>query len=149
MRKGLDERGVEPLAMKILAGIVLFAIGLGIGYGVYIWARGGVQQTLSFTVTVSPGSCTIGIPTSGENTKTISVSVEKIGAYDKTVALTATGQPTGVTVSFSPASGKPTFGSTMTITVSSEATPGTTTLTVRATGEDTTEQTGTLELTLV
>jgi uncharacterized membrane protein len=91
----------------------------------------------------------VGIPASGENTKTVSVSVDKIGTYDKTVALSATGQPNGVSVSFSPASGKPTFGSTMTITVSSGATAGTTTLTIRATGEDATEKTCTLELTLV
>jgi aminopeptidase S len=146
--RGLDERGVEPLAMKIFAGIVLLVIGLGIGYGVYMWASGGVQQTLSFSVTVSP-SCTVGIPASGENTKTVSVSVEKIGTYDKTVTLDATGEPDNVTVSFSPKSGVPEFGSTMTIRVSSGATPGTTTLTIRATGADGIEKVATFTLTLV
>ena len=145
-----EERGVEPLAMQIFAGIVLLVIGLGIGYAVYMWAGRGVEQTLSFSVTISSNGTTIGIPDSGDNTKTFTVNVNaQISGYDKTVMLSATGQPTGVTVSFSPASGTPTFGSTMTISVDNTAIPGATTLTIRATGTDATEQTDTFTLTLV
>lgn len=149
MRKGLDERGVEPLAMQILAGIVLLVIGLGIGYTVFTWAGRGTQQALSFSVSVSPNSTTIGRPATSDNTKNVSVTVSRIGAYDKTVTLSATGQPTGVTVNFSPLSGIPAFGSTMTVGVDNSAILGTTTLTIKATGTDGVEQVATLELTLV
>jgi aminopeptidase S len=150
VKKGLrEERGVEPLAMQIFAGIILLVIGLGIGYAVFTWAGKGTQQALSFSVSVSPNSTTIVIPATGDNTKNLNVTVNRIGAYDKTVTLIATGQPTGVTVSFSPASGIPGFGSTMTVEVDNRATSGTTTLTIKATGTDGVEQVATLELTLV
>ncbi|MDI6642925.1 MAG: hypothetical protein QMD95_02615, partial [Candidatus Hodarchaeaceae archaeon] len=70
------ERGVEPLAMKIFAGIVLLVLGLGIGYAVYTWTRGGVTQQLSFEVTVSPTSATIGRPAADYNSTTAQVSVQ-------------------------------------------------------------------------
>ena len=150
MGKGLlrEEQGVEPLAMKIMAGVILLVIGLGIGYGIYTMVGRQAIGMLSFSVNVSPSSTTIGIPDSGDNTKNVTVSVERIGTYDQSVTLTAEGQPTGVNVSFSPASGTPTFGSTMTITVSSTASVGTTTITIKATGTDDTQQSATLELTL-
>ncbi len=47
-----------------------------------------------------------------------------------TVTLSATGQPTGVTIGFSPASGTPAFPSEMTIDVASTASPGTYTITI-------------------
>lgn len=140
-----EERGVEPLAMKIFAGIVLLVIGLGIGYGVYMWASGGVHETLSFSVDVSPNSATL---SAGENIN-VTVTVRRIGTYDKTVTLDATGEPDDVTVSFSPTSGVPEFGSTMTIRVASGATPGATTLTIRARGTDDIEKVATFTLTLV
>jgi len=143
-----DERGVEPLAMKIFAGIVLLMIGLGIGYAVYTWAGKGAQQMLSFMVSVSSDNVTIKIPEDGESTKNLSVTVTRLGPYDETVSLDAEGEPTGVKVSFSPASGTPDFGSTMTITVNNSATPGTTTITIKATGADDTQKSATLELTL-
>jgi aminopeptidase S len=147
----LDQRGVEPLAMKIFAGIVLLVIGLGIGIGVFSLAATGSQQLLAFNVTLDGQfslSTTIGIPTEGDNSKTIQVSVTKLGTYDKTVTLDATGEPTGVTVSFSPASGTPDLGSTMTVVVDNNATAGATTITVKATGSDATQKSATLSLTL-
>jgi len=152
MRKVLrDEHGVEPLAMKIFAGIVLLVIGLGIGYAVFTWAGRGTQQALSFSVSVSPNSTTIGIPDNAEynNTKNVDVTVSRIGTYDKTVTLNATGKPDNVDVDFSPPSGIPAFGSTMRISVDNDATAGTTTLTIKATGTDGTEQVATFTLTLV
>ncbi len=91
---------------------------------------------------------TITRPTSGTTTVTLSVSVQRIGSYDKNVDLTATGAPTGVTVSFSPGSGTPSFGSTMTVAVDSSAALGKTTITIKATGADAVQQTATFELTV-
>jgi len=146
--KRLDQRGVEPLAMKLFAGIVLLVIGLGIGYAVYTWAGQGATGMLSYTVSVSPTSATVTKPTSGSTPVSLSVSVHRISVYDKNVTLVATGVPTGVTVSFAPNSGTPSFGSTMTVTVSSSADPGRTTITIKATGSDSVEQTATFELTV-
>ena len=145
MKKGLDQRGVEPLALQIFAGVILLVIGLGIAYGIYIWAGKGATGVLSFSVSVSPTS---GTENRGGNF-TVSVSVQRIGSYDKTVALTATGVPDNVTYSFSPNSGVPSFFSTMTISVNSGANTGKTTITIKATGPDAVEQTAAFELTVV
>jgi len=69
--------------------------------------------------------------------------------YDKQVTLSATGMPTGVNVSFSSQSGIPEFGSTMTINFDDTAELGTTTITIRGTGEDDTTKSTTFELTIV
>ena len=148
MAKRLNQRGVEPLSMQLFAGIVLLVIGLGIGYAVYTWAGKGATGMLSYTVSVSPTGSTITRPTTGSTTVDLSVSVQRIGSYDKSVELTATGAPTGVTVSFSPGSGTPSFGSSMRVTVSSSAALGKTTITIKATGPDSVEQTATFELTV-
>ncbi|MEM3420892.1 MAG: hypothetical protein QW835_02015 [Candidatus Hadarchaeum sp.] len=144
MAKGLDQCGVEPLAMKLFAGIVLLVIGLGIGYAVYTWAGRGATGMLSFTVSLSPTSATV----RPGNTITVNVSVQRIGPYDKDVSLSASGVPANVTVGFSPSTGVPAFGSTMTIVVGSSAQPGTTTITVKATGTDGVQQTATFDLTV-
>ncbi|MGC8816415.1 MAG: hypothetical protein ACP5PX_01150 [Candidatus Hadarchaeum sp.] len=144
MAKGLDQRGVEPLAMKLFAGIVLLVIGLGIGYAVYTWAGREATGMLSFTVSVSPTSATV----SAGSTITVSVSVQRIGPYDKEVTLSASGVPENVTVNFAPPSGVPAFGSTMTIVVGDSAQTGTTTITIRATGTDGVQQTANFELTV-
>lgn len=149
MVKRLDQKGVEPLAMKLFAGIVLLVIGLGIGYAVYTWAGQGAVGMLSYNVSVSPTNATVTRPTSGSTNVDLSVSVQRISSYDKTVELSATGTPTGVTVSFSPNSGVPSFGSSLRITVSSSAALGKTTITIKATGPDSVEQTATFELTVV
>ena len=147
--KGLleDEAGVEPIVMKIMAGIILLAVGLGIGVALYQQAGMGAEQTLSFSVNVSPTSATIGRPTTSENTITAQVTVQPVLGYDKQVTLSATEMPTGVNVSFSPQSGIPEFGSTMTISVDNTAF-GTTTITIRGTGEDDTTKSTTFELTI-
>ena len=143
-----DERGVEPTALKIMAGVIMLAIGLSIGVAVYKRAGGATPGMLSFSVTLSP-SATIGRPTSGENTKDVSVSVQKILDYSSTVTLSYSGNPSGVTVTFAPSSGTPNFYSTMTVHVDNTTTfAGTTTITIRATGADGTEQTGSFELTV-
>ncbi len=147
----MDERGVEPLAMKLFAGIVLLVIGLGIAYGVYGWASKGARQLLSFSVSIegqTSYSLVVGIPDSGENEVNLEVSVEEIGDYDQTVTLSASGTPSGVSVGFSPASGDPPFGSTLIIRVDNTALSGPTTITIKATGADGTESFAKLQLTL-
>ena len=143
-----DEAGVEPTVMKIMAGIILLAIGLGIGAALYQRAGKGAEEALSFSVNVSPTNATIGKPTTDENTTTAQVTVQPVLGYNKQVTLSATGMPTGVNVSFSPQSGTPEFGSTMTISVDNTAALGTTTITIRGTGVDDTEKTATFELTV-
>lgn len=149
--KGLleDEAGVEPIVMKIMAGIILLAVGLGIGVALYQQVGMGAEQTLSFSVNVSPTSATIGRPTTSENAITPQVTVQPVLGYDKQVTLSATGLPTGVSVSFSPQSSTPEFGSTMTISVDNTADLGTITITIRGTGEDDTTNSTTFRLTIV
>ncbi len=149
--KGLleDEAGVEPIVMKIMAGIILLAVGLSIGVALYQQAGIGAQEALSFSVNVSPTSATIGKPTTSENTITAQVTVQSVLGYNKEVMLSATGMPTGVSVSFSPQSNTPEFGSTMTISVENTAEPGAITITIRGTGEDDTTKSTTFRLTIV
>ncbi len=151
MVKGLleDEVGVEPTVMKIMAGIILLAVGLGIGVTLYQQVGIGAQETLSFSVNVSPTSETIGKPTTSENTITAQVTVQSVLGYDKQVTLSATGMPTGVSVSFSPQSSTPEFDSIMTISVDNTAEPDAITISIRVTGEDGTTKSTTFQLTIV
>ena len=147
MGRYLDDRGVEPLALQIFAGIILLIIGLGIGYAVYTWAGKSATSMLSYNVSASPTSATLTRP-SGDSTVsvTVSISINRIAPYDKTVTLTASGIPDNVTVSFSPNNGTPSFFSTMTVTVGSAARSGT--ITIKATGPDSAEQTARFDLTV-
>lgn len=77
-----DEAGVEPIVMKIMAGIILLAVGLSIGVALYQQAGMGAQEALSFSVNVSPTSVTIGRPTS-EDTINAQVTVQPVLGYDK------------------------------------------------------------------
>ncbi len=145
-KRGLlrDECGVEPTVMKILVGIILIAIGLGIGVTLYRHFGGAATHYLDFTVSVTPEGGTI----ARDDSDTASVSVETFSGYDKIVTLSCSGVPENVEVTFSPVSGTPTFGSTMTIEVGSNASIGTHTLTIKGTGADATEKTATYELTI-
>ena len=86
----------------------------------------------SFTISASPASVSVVQGKSGTSTITTTVA----GGFDSAVALTASGQPTGVTVSFNPTSiAVPGSGvSTMTIAVASTTVAGTYTITVTGTG---------------
>jgi len=114
-----------------MAGVILLAIGLGIGVAVYKTV-GGAVTAMKVDVTLASGT-TIGRPASGENTDSIHVDVTflNIGTAE-TATLDATGEPSGVTVTFSPSSGKPTFYSTMTVSVDNTAALGEYTLTILA-----------------
>ena len=89
-------------------------------------------STPSFTLTASPTSVSVQQGSSGTSTITAAVS----GGYDNSIALSASGMPSGVTASFNPSSiPAPGSGtSTLTLTVGSSAATGTYTINVIGTG---------------
>ena len=92
-------------------------------------ASGGTTPSNDFSVAVSPtsGSVTLG------NTVTATVSTTVTSGSAQSVALTATGGPTGSTVSFSPASVNAGSSSTLSVATTASTTPGTYTITVKGT----------------
>ena len=110
---------------------------------------GGVTQTVSLTLAVTAGTGTgfslAANPTSvaaapGSST-TNTITSTLTGGFNSAVALAASGLPSGVTASFSPASiAAPGSGtSTLTLTASSSAAAGTYAVTVTGTGGGATE----------
>jgi subtilase family serine protease len=102
----------------------------------------------TFIISASPASVSVVQGSNGTSTITTAVS----GGFSSAVALTASGQPTGVTVSFSPTSiAAPGSGtSTMSIAVASTTATGTYTITVTGTsGGITQNATVTLTVTAV
>ncbi|MGE5233604.1 MAG: hypothetical protein ACM3OB_05795, partial [Acidobacteriota bacterium] len=92
-----------------------------------------------FTIAAAPSA--VSIAQGGSGSSTISTAVS--GGFNNAISLSASGTPSGVTVSFSPTSiAAPGSGSsTMTITVGASAAPGTSTITVTGTGGTTTHTT--------
>jgi hypothetical protein len=109
--------------MKLFAGIVLLVIGIGLGYGLYMWAA-GYAEAIKCEITLERISATV----SGEENVTIEVPVELTIKYimgaRENVELNVSGIPSGVTVDFSPTRGVPDFYSNMTIFVTPAAEPG-------------------------
>ena len=95
--------------------------------------------TPNFTISASPGSVTVAPGNSGSSTITVGI----VGGFNSAVALSATGQPAGVTVSFTPASiAAPGAGtSTMSMVVASTTATGTYPITVTGTGGGVTQST--------
>ena len=95
-------------------------------------ALAGTSSAPNFTISASPTSVSVVRGSNGTSTITTAV----LNGFDAAVALSATGQPSGVTVSFSttpiPAPGSGT--STMTMTVASTTATGTYPITVTGTG---------------
>jgi hypothetical protein len=89
-------------------------------------------STPSFTLTANPTSLTVQPGSTGTSTITAAIS----GGFNGAIALSSSGEPSGVTASFSPTSiPAPGSGtSTMTLTVSSSAVAGTYTINVIGTG---------------
>ena len=141
--KGLhrDERGVEPTAMKILVGVILVAIGLGVGITLY--TQFSPEEYLSYIVTATPSSDTI----ARDSSDTVSIEIESLGGHSGVIVLSHGTLPAGVTASFSPENDTGSFGSTMTVTVTNDAGTGVSTITVKATSGDI-EKTATYELTI-
>ncbi len=106
-------------------------------------ALAGTTVTAGFSLSASPTSLSILQGGSGSSTITSTVT----GGFGSAVSLTASGAPSGVTVSFSPSSITGNGSSTMSVTVGSNATTGTYTITVTGTGGGLT-QTTTVTLTV-
>jgi kumamolisin len=100
-------------------------------------------QTSGFTLSASPSSVSVAQGASVTSTITSTTS----GGFNTAVNLTASGQPSGVTVTFSPTSITGTGTSTMTMAVGSSVAAGTYTITVTGTAGATTETT-TVKLTV-
>ena len=82
-----------------------------------------------FTLSVTPGSASV-IPGA---TATYTVSLNPLFGFTDAITLSATGLPTGASVSFNPASITPGTSSTMTVTTSANTPGGNATLTVTGT----------------
>lgn len=99
-------------------------------------------ETKSFTLTLAAEALTVG----QSGTAVVGITLERSN-FEGAVLLSAEGLPEGVTASFAPVS---VTGSTSVLTVSATgtATPGTSTVTIVATGEGVAEQSETLDLTV-
>ncbi|MGC2637195.1 MAG: protease pro-enzyme activation domain-containing protein [Acidobacteriaceae bacterium] len=98
---------------------------------------GGTSTQPGFSLSASPGSVSVVAGNSGNSTITSTVT----GGFDSAVTLSASGQPSGVTVSFSPTSITGSGSSTMAMAVASTVAAGTYTITVKGTSGTTTEST--------
>jgi len=108
-----------------------------------ISALAGTSSGPSFSLSASPSSVTVAQGNAGTSTITSSVT----GGFNGTISLSASGQPSGVTVTFNPTSITGAGTSTMTMTVSSSTAPGTYTITVTGTSGST-QATTTVSLTV-
>jgi subtilase family serine protease len=100
-------------------------------------ALAGSSTTSGFTLSASPASLSVLQGNGGTSTITSTVS----GGFDSAVTLSASGQPSGVTVAFSPSSITGTGTSTANFTVAASATPGTYAVTITGTSGSATETT--------
>jgi subtilase family serine protease len=102
-----------------------------------ISALAGSSSGSGFSLSASPASVTVAQGAKGTSTITSTVT----GGFDSAISLSATGQPTGVTVAFSPTSITGAGTSTLTLTVASSTAPGTYHITVTGTSGSTVETT--------
>jgi subtilase family serine protease len=107
------------------------------GSGLLNTLAGGTSSSPGFSLSASPGGVTIEQGNSGTSTITSAVT----GGFDSAISLAANGQPSGVTVSFSPTSITGAGTSTMTVTVASSTAAGTYQITVTGTSGSTSETT--------
>jgi subtilase family serine protease len=106
-------------------------------------ALAGTSSSPGFNLLASPGSVSVTRGSSGNTTITSTVT----NGFNSAISLSATGQPTGVTVGFNPNSITGAGTSSMTITVGASAATGTYTITVKGKSGGTTE-TATVSLTV-
>ncbi len=88
----------------------------------------------NFTISASPAS--VSVARGGNGTSKITTTVS--GGFNSPIALSATGQPAGVNVTFGPPSIPGAGTSTMTITTPHNTAPGSYTITVKGTSGATT-----------
>ena len=112
--------------------ITVTGTGGGITHTTSVGLTVTAQGTPAFTISASPTSVSVVQGSNGTSTITTAVS----GGFDSAIALSASGQPSGVTVSFNPTSiAAPGSGSsTMTLAVASTTATGSYTITVSGTG---------------
>lgn len=117
---------VEPRPLDILVPAgktqseVLLSFNENTGAYARVPAVGPIPGRPYFTATVSPSSRIIQVGKSAQ----VSMSVKSFLGYSQTVSLSAQGLPSGINISFSPASGVPPFTSNLTISVASGTAPG-------------------------
>ncbi len=102
-----------------------------------ISALAGSSSSPGFSLSASPASLSVAQGHSGTSTITSTVT----GGFDSAITLSATGQPTGVSVGFSPTSITGAGTSTMTLTVASSTAVGTYKIRVTGTSGSTVEST--------
>ncbi len=109
--------------------------------GTYIITITGTSQgptrTVNFTLTVLSAYTVSLSPTSGAvlpgGSVVTHVGVSTSGTFPEVVSLSCPGAPAGVSCSFLPSSGTPTFGSDLTISAAASLSPGAYPITVRGT----------------
>jgi subtilase family serine protease len=111
--------------------------GLGSPNGPALLSALAGAPAAGFSVSANPNAVTVAQGDSATSTITTSVT----GGFDSSIALTASGQPTGVTVSFNPTSVTGAGTSTMTMAVASTVAAGTYSITVTGTSGSITETT--------
>jgi len=114
--------------LALIAGSVFLPSWVGSSQWVEAQYYGG--GTPASTLTFQPKSLTLQSGKAASAKVTVTLSSGKAKA-----TLRVSDVPDGVTVSFDPASGEPTFTSTMTVTAASTAKPGTYTVKVQAAGD--------------
>jgi kumamolisin len=102
-----------------------------------VTALAGGGTTSGFSLSASPSTVSVKQGASGTSSITSTVT----GGFSTAVVLSASGQPSGVTVSFSPTSTTGNGSSTMTMAVGSTVATGNYTITVTGTAGSTTETT--------
>ncbi|MGY0235134.1 M28 family peptidase [Longispora urticae] len=102
----------------------------GIAYAIWNLAVGTSTPTNDFSVSVNPAS---GSANRGSSV-TATVNTATTSGSAQTVNLSASGAPSGVTVSFNPSSVQSGSNATVTFAVASNATPGTSTITITGAG---------------
>ncbi|HEV7517608.1 MAG TPA: hypothetical protein VGR07_15010, partial [Thermoanaerobaculia bacterium] len=131
--------GSSTMTLTVAAGtatgnstITVTGTGGGITHTATVTLTVTAAGTPSFTIAAAPTAVTIAAGSAGSSTISTTVS----GGFNSAIALSASGQPSGVTVSFSPTSiAAPGAGSsTMTINVAAGTAAGTSTITVTGTG---------------
>jgi hypothetical protein len=103
---------------------------------------GNTSSTPGYTLSAAPS--TLSVAQGSDNTSTITVN--PTGGFADSVALVASGLPSGVTASFNPTS--TTGASTLTLTASSAATAGPATVTITGTSGTLAPETATINLTV-
>lgn len=124
------KRNRHLIALALMFGIAVSGLGLGTRHQASAQDSGGVTGTsiLSF----DPPTLTLDQGASGS----ARVTVKLASGTTKSTTLKTTDVPSGVTISFNPPTGDPTFTSIMAVKALSSARPGVYTIKVQAAGND-------------